>query len=127
MAYLTKEKTIEVRNALKSAFPEIKFSVRNADRSSLEVAIMAAPYDFFAGEDAERLERNGYQGINHYHFMRDPNILEKAIIDKIVRICNIGNYDNSRIEIDYFDCGYYFNLKVGKWDKPFVKTEKKDK
>ena len=33
-----------------------------------------------------------------------------------------ANYDNSDIQTDYFDIGWYVDINVGKWDKPFVYT-----
>lgn len=33
------------------------------------------------------------------------------------------NHDNSDIMTDYFDVGWYINIRVGKWDKPYVLTK----
>jgi len=41
------------------------------------------------------------------------------------KIANVQNWDNSRIEEDYFDVNYYLNLYIGKWDKPFQEVHPK--
>ena len=47
MAYISKAEAAIIRNELKVAFPEIKFSVTVANNSVLNVAIMSAPKNFF--------------------------------------------------------------------------------
>jgi len=41
---------------------------------------------------------------------------------EIFAAANEGNHDRSDIMTDYFDVGYYVNVNVGKWDKPYVCT-----
>jgi len=31
-----------------------------------------------------------------------------------------GNHNNSDIQTDYFDVGWYISIDIGKWDKPYV-------
>ncbi len=33
-----------------------------------------------------------------------------------------ANHDNSDIQTDYFDVGWYVDINVGKWNKPFIYT-----
>ena len=39
-----------------------------------------------------------------------------ALMKKII---NDGNWDNSDVQSDYFDVGWYTDLKVGSWNKTF--------
>lgn len=32
---------------------------------------------------------------------------------------SIGNHDKSDIQTDYFDVGWYVDINIGKWDKPY--------
>ena len=32
---------------------------------------------------------------------------------------NIGNHDNSDLQTDYYDVGWYVNLQFGRWNKPY--------
>lgn len=108
MAYLSKEATKEIRDNLKKAFPDFKFSVQNDRYNAIRVAIMEAPVRFHADD---------YAQINHYHphFYQNEDILRK-----IITIVNEKNFDNSDIMTDYFSVGYYVSISQGKWDKPFV-------
>lgn len=110
MAYVSNELIKEVRENLKKAFPEFKFSVVKNHHSEISVAIMKAPVRFADGD---------YVQLNHYY---PQNYKNADILEKIIKICNEKNYDNSDIQSDYFSVGYYFTLRQGKWDRPFICT-----
>ncbi len=134
MAYISKEKVAEIRANLKKEFPDIKFSVRRDNHISLDVSIMKAPYHFFsekirltwntASVSGEQKTLPYCGGINHYWIENSLEYDNHAILQKIVDICMEGNHDNSVVQADYFDVGWYFNLNVGKWDNPFQYTGK---
>lgn len=110
MAYIPASKSREIAKNLKSAFPDMKFSVRNDRNSALDVSIMKGPMKF----------EKDYMQVNHYYPDRYGE--NGKTLRKIIEICNEGNYNNSDIQNDYHDVGWYFNLNVGKWDKPYVCT-----
>ena len=69
--------------------------------------------------------------LNHYSFNDDYNprywsngvFLTKAghtMLKKVSKIVGNYNYDNSDPMTDYFDVNFYFDLRLGKWDKPFI-------
>ena len=33
---------------------------------------------------------------------------------------DVGNYDNSDVQTDYFDTGWYIDINIGSWDKPYT-------
>jgi hypothetical protein len=35
---------------------------------------------------------------------------------------NAGNHNNSDVQSDYFDVGWYIDVNIGKWNKPYVAT-----
>lgn len=133
MAYINALKTAEIRKALKAAFPGYKFSVRNENHSSVHVKIVSAPIDLIGLVQKEirhfgrivnnEISERGYCQVNQYHI--DTHFQPEAaeILNKIVAICNDGNHDNSDIQTDYFDVGWYFHLSIGSWDKPFIVKE----
>lgn len=113
MAYINKEKSAEIRKKLKAEFPDFKFSVTIDNYISLYCCIMEAPIAFTEGT---------YETLNHHHLeqYKYSNVLER-----IYDICNEGNHDNSDSMTDYFDVGWYFDLSVGKYDRPFKLVENK--
>lgn len=36
---------------------------------------------------------------------------------------DVGNHDRSDIQTDYFDVGWYKDINIGQWDKPFQLTK----
>jgi hypothetical protein len=133
MAFITKEEAAVVRKDLKKAFPEIKFSVRIRHHSNLDVAIMEGPYDFAVRhyKDACAVDRERPENLvdvrDHftvnYHHVDKHGHSHPDIYQKIINICMKEHWDKSDIMTDYFHCAFYFNLAVGKWDKPYKRKE----
>lgn len=59
--------------------------------------------------------------INQYHIDNDFELSEygKKLFKYIKELCDSFNYDDSDSMTDYFDCGFYLTLKIGKYDKKF--------
>ena len=43
-----------------------------------------------------------------------------AFLNHFLDALNLGNYTNIVIQTDYFDVGWYVDVNIGRWDKPFV-------
>lgn len=41
-------------------------------------------------------------------------------LKKAFAVLNNGNHDNSDISTDYFDVGWYVNVRIGEWNKPYI-------
>lgn len=63
--------------------------------------------------------------INQYHIDSDFELSDygKKIFKFVKELCNSFNYDDSDSMTDYFDCGFYLELKIGKYDKSFELIE----
>ena len=63
--------------------------------------------------------------INQYHIDNDFELSDygKKIFKFVKELCNSFNYDDSDSMTDYFDCGFYLELKIGKYDKSFELIE----
>jgi hypothetical protein len=107
MAYISAEEVKAIRDSLKKQFPQIKFSVTRSYYSGISVAIMAAPFRFSVDD---------YKRLNHYYPEKYENV---EVLKQIIDICMKGNHDNSDIQSDYFDVGWYLHLTQGRYDKPF--------
>jgi hypothetical protein len=66
---------------------------------------------------------DGYLQVNHYHLDSHFKGDELAFLTEANTILNQGNHNNSDIMTDYFDVGWYINIHVGKWNKPYTVTE----
>lgn len=138
MSYISKEQVAEKRAKLKAMFPAKdgwKFSVRNDDNSAIRVTIVAGPVlhkygkikidgqDFIAcpGKGFDPIiEEISEMSVNHHYANEDRFPKETCeILNKIIAVLNEGNHDNSDIQTDYFDVGWYISLNIGSWDKPY--------
>ena len=114
MAYMnqTKKKEIEpkVKEILKKYGMKGRLGVRH--HSTLVLNITQGVIDF-------DLPRGSCQ-VNTYHVERQWDGVAKDFLMELVSAMNIGNHDNSDIMTDYFDVGFYININIGQWDKPYV-------
>jgi len=113
MAYIRKEQVAEKRNKIKKQFPKSEgwtFSVRKNDHSSTIICtILTAP-----------LPLNEDEHINVYWIEK---LKFKEVYSDLLNILNEGNHDNSDPMTDYYDVGWYVNLNIGSWEKPFKMIE----
>lgn len=116
MAYISKEKTAEIRESLKREYPEMRFGVRRDNYGTLHVSILKSPYEF---RNPQQIRVGGSFPVNHYY---PEQWYHAEILKDIIRLCNDGNWDRSRAEIDYFDVGWYLSLSLGNWKTHFQRT-----
>lgn len=57
---------------------------------------------------------------NPYHFKDHYTGKVKSFLSEIFAAMNEGNHDRSDIMTDYFDVGWYVDVNIGTWDKPYV-------
>lgn len=131
MAYITTERIAEIRKEIKATFPGWKFSITRRHYSTVVIAIMSAPIDLIEGEQlaqyADGRTPTKYHDVN-VHWIEDnykDNPLKAQILSKIHSIANVGNFDNSDAQTDYFHVGFYVDISIGKWDADFVFTPNK--
>lgn len=137
----TKEIAAKVRQFVKEIYPECKFSVTFSTASmcsEVYVTLMESPYRLNKTYD-ELTNDELYNG-NHsynYQFGRETDDRQKEyflstcytntikeIMETVDTFVKSYRYDDSDGMIDYFNTNfYYFGVKVGKWNKPYVQNE----
>lgn len=104
----TKQFAKETRLDLKKAFPNFKFSV-TSDYNSISVSIMSGDLDF----------GTTYESVNHFYISDNYKGEAKQMLQVINDLVQRHNYVTSE-DSDYGSIpNYYFNLTIGKWDKPY--------
>ncbi len=112
----TKEYAAQIRRDLKERFPDLKFSVK-CDGNSIGIALMQAPKTVFTGEFSEaKCRQIGDWRIQESEVL---NSYGKEILLGMKEVVKKYHWNESRPEIDFFLCSFYYNLSVGRWDKPF--------
>ena len=121
MAYVTTQQVKQTREALKLAFPDFKFMVRksHAGGSSINVSIMSGPLDF--GDIRDGASVNQYWVESHYADYLVP------FLEAVIKVIKFGTdrqwYDRSDAMTDYFDTAFYLDVEIGRWGKPYIKTD----
>jgi hypothetical protein len=135
MAYITTQEVAEIRKALKAEFgKKFKFSVARRDGGlAVTVAIMAGKCDFSAMWEGRAPQDYGYgyQNVNPYFINQENypgNVTLFKKIDKIIKSAPANAeggrayFNDSDSQTDYFHTAFYYDIQIGKWDRPYVQT-----
>lgn len=109
MPYIKTQDVAAIRAELKTAFPEIKFSVRLNDcHSGIHVSIMASPYDW--GKPSQQL--------NEFY---PEQCAYPALFRRIIAVTEKTNNRKVHYDGDYgWIPKFYVDYEIGRWDKPHV-------
>lgn len=130
MAYFSqvmkKEKAPEIKALLKKY--ELKGSQSVHNHSVLVVTIRSGKLDFIGNyiknsgvtESRESYTDRQYICVNPYSIESSysGNVLE--FLTELKDTMMKGNHDNSDSMTDYFDVGWYIDINIGTWKKPYV-------
>lgn len=113
----TKEIAKILREYVKRVYPDHKFSVTTSyfsGGSSIRVALMSAPYEAL-------LDGTKQRGLNDYYLEQDRGLSPQAlrVMQDVNRLIKSYRYSDCDGMIDYFDTNFYYDLAIGKWNKPF--------
>lgn len=127
MAYMSQERKKQIAQKLKQALKGsgLKYSLAVNHHSTLVMTIISGPIDFYNDLVSSRqapLEKYNF-GVNQYWYKEHYTGESLKILDTIIPILNEGNHDNSDIMTDYFDVGWYLDINVGRWNKPYILTK----
>lgn len=113
MPFISKEQVKEIREEIKRAFPQFKFSIVNNNYDCVNISIIEGNIPFH--------NVRGYQQVNRFHidtFYKDqPEWLE--VLQKINNIAS----KNCKMVLEDSDYGsipnYYIHINIGKWNIPY--------
>lgn len=121
MAYMNQEKKAKLAPKIKAILKKYKMkgslSVRH--HSSLVLTLKSGKLDIV--KDCTLPEFH-YQ-INTYHTDRHFTGKTAKFFNEVISAMHEGNHDNSDVQTDYFDVGWYIDINAGHWDKPYVVTK----
>lgn len=130
MAYMSQERKAKLAPAIKKVLTKygLKGSLSVDHHSSLVLTIKAGTIDFYDETVVSPYDFNGttktprekwYSSINPYHFKDHWKGKALAFLNEVMPLMNVGNHDRSDAMTDYFDVGWYVDVNIGKWDKPY--------
>lgn len=133
MAYVSQALKAQLAPGIKAICKKygVKASIAVRHHSTLVLNIKQGPIDFFSSYN-KKMESirsgNGYEfvpetkhiEVNEYHYDKHFSGVALEFVDEIVAAMNIGNHDRSNIQTDYFDVGFYTDINIGTWNKPYA-------
>lgn len=134
MAYVSKELKAklapQIRAICKKHGVRATLSVRN--HSTLVLTVRQGSIDFIGncnevcGKDNYQVARgfrpitDKYLDVNVYHYRSHYSGKALKFLEEVIPVMNDGNWDKSDIQTDYFNVGWYVDVQIGKWDRPYA-------
>jgi len=123
MAYMNQEKKAVIAAKLKPVLKKygVKGTLSVRNHSSIVLNVKAGKVDFFKDYgDLQDARKFGIQ-VNPYWFQDHFTGVSKSFLTEAFdALKSAGYYNNSNAQIDYFDTAYYYDINIGKWNKPYV-------
>ena len=137
MAYMNSEKKATIQAAIKPILAKygVKGSLSVRNHSTIVLSLKSGKIDFIDNKNrvcsaSHYLTSNGFRpvtngniDVNPYWYKDHFDGTAKKFLSEVLGVMNTGNHDNSDSQTDYFDVGWYVDVNVGKWNKPYIVTE----
>ena len=138
MAYMSQERKQSLAPAIKAVLKKygVKGTLAVRNHSTLVLNIKSGSIDFienFIQTDADSnigrkmsqdqidyIRKNKSLDVNPYWYKEHFSGKAKAFLSELFPAMNKGNHDNSDVQTDYFDVGWYVDVNIGKWNKPYI-------
>ena len=136
--YMSQERKQSLTPAIKAVLKKygVKASIAVRNHSTLVVNIKSGSIDFIenfiqtdasvlhgrkmAQEQIDYIRKNKSLDVNPYWYKEHFSGKAKAFLMELLPAMNAGNHNNSDIQSDYFDVGWYVDVNIGKWNKPYI-------
>lgn len=128
MAYMSQEKKKSIVAAMKPVLKKygIKATFGVRHHSTLVMNISSGNIDFIANFNETTKDRvqfrpaESYVDVNPYWYKEHFSGVALKFMEEAFPILNDGNFDHSDIQSDYFHVGWYVDVNVGSWNKPYI-------
>ena len=125
MAYVSQELKSKLAPQIKAICKKygVKASLAVRNHSTLALNIKSGKIDFIGDYgDSDDARKFGIQ-VNPYWYKDHFTGKAKAFLSEVIPAMNDGNWDKSEIQYDYFNVGWYIDVNIGKWNKPYELTK----
>lgn len=138
MAYVNQERKAKIAPEVKAILKKygVKGSLSVRGHSTLCLTIKSGPIDFienYIKTDADKpygrpmpadqvasIRKSQSLDVNTYWYHEHFSGKAKSFLAAVLKAMNSGNHDNSDAQIDYFDVGWYVDVNIGRWNKPYT-------
>jgi hypothetical protein len=122
MAYVSQDLKSKLAPQIKAICKKYGVSATLAVRnhSTLVLNVTKGKIDFHRDYgDNEDAKKFGIQ-VNPFWYHEHFSGKSKKFLSEVIVAMNDGNWDKSDIQTDYFNVGWYIDVNIGKWNKPYV-------
>lgn len=136
MAFVHEEVITKARTALKALNKEydVKATLSGKNGSTLYLTIAEGSIDFVQNYcetvKANRIQHDTQQvidwvqreqniSVNQYYLDSSFSGIALEYLEKAKAIMYENHFDHSDIQSDYFNCAFYVNMNIGRWNKPY--------
>ena len=131
MAYMNQDKKAKIAPQVKAVLKKygIKGSLGVRNHSTLVLNIKSGRLDFIKNFN-ETMDARPYGGerryakdsldVNQHWYGEHFSGESLKFFEELFTAMNDGNHDRSDIMTDYFDVGWYVDVNVGQWNKPYL-------
>ena len=132
MAYMDQRQKAFLAPAIKAVLKKysMKGTIGVRNHSTLVVNISQGPLDIIGNMyEIKQAKPNPYPGTEYAkplymqvneHWIGDNYSGKcKEFLQELKDAMDVGNHDRSDIQTDYFDVGWYKDINIGQWDKPY--------
>ena len=138
MAYVSQDLKAKLAPTIKAICKKygVKASLAVRNHSTLCLNIKSGKIDFIenfierdagvmsgrkmAPEQVDYLRKNRSLDVNVYWYKEHFTGKALKFLQEVIPAMNNGNHDNSDIQTDYFDVGWYIDVNIGRWNKPYT-------
>jgi hypothetical protein len=138
MAYFNQQRKQERAPAIKAILKKygVKGSLAVRNHSTFVLNIKSGSIDFIENfiatdtnvmhgrkmsqEQIEYIRKNKSLDVNVYWYREHFSGKALSFLKEVITTMNGGNHDNSDIQSDYFDVGWYVDVNIGSWNKPYT-------
>jgi len=132
MAYMSQENKKSKEPLIKALLKKygLKGSVSVRHYSTLVVNIKSGCIDFIGNYNetgkATRCGRDfrevtdGHIQVNTHWCQEHFTGVARDCLKELIEVMDTSNHDRSDPMVDHFDVGWYININIGQWDKPYT-------
>ena len=138
MAYVSQDRKKSLAPAIKAVLKKygVKGTLAVRHHSTLVLNIKSGPIDFienYIKTDADKpyaktmsadqiayIRNNKCLDVNPYWYQEHFSGKAVSFLKEVFTAMNKGNHDNSDVQTDYFDVGWYVDVNIGQWNKPYT-------
>jgi hypothetical protein len=138
MAYFNQERKSERAPAIKAILKKygVKGSLAVRNHSTFVLNVKSGSVDFIENyiktdadknygnklsqDQVEYIRKNRSLDVNPYWYQEHFSGKALGFLKEVLTAMNGGNHNNSDIQTDYFDVGWYVDVNIGSWNKPYT-------